>query len=97
MTPEVLLECFVEVAAAVRDALAPIDAVTRRERTNVGGQYALDLIADDAALAVLRKLPVRVVLGAEFFDRTKDIRQRVCMLEIQKHRHRPRKESDRLF
>ena len=61
MTPEVLLECFVDVAAAVRDALAPIDAVTRRERTNVGGQYALDLIADDAALTVLGKLPVRVV------------------------------------
>jgi len=61
MTPEGLLDCFVDVAAAVRDALAPIDAVKRRERTNVGGQYAIDLIADDAALTVLSKLPVRVV------------------------------------
>lgn len=61
MTPEVLLECFDEAAQAVRDALAPIDAVARRERTNVAGQYALDLIADHAALTVLRKLPVRIV------------------------------------
>jgi hypothetical protein len=61
MKPQGLLDCFVDVATAVRDALAPIDAVKRRERTNVGGQYALDLVADDTALTVLRKLPVRVV------------------------------------
>jgi fructose-1,6-bisphosphatase/inositol monophosphatase family enzyme len=61
MTPEVLLECFHEAARAVRDALTPIDAVARRERTNVAGQYALDLIADHAALTVLRKLPVCIV------------------------------------
>jgi fructose-1,6-bisphosphatase/inositol monophosphatase family enzyme len=61
MTPESLLACFDEVATAVRDALAPIDAATRRERTKVAGQYALDLIADRAALTVLGKIPVRVV------------------------------------
>ena len=61
MTPEALLDCFDDVARAVRDAVAPIDASTRRARTDVAGQYALDLIADDAALSVLRKLPVRVV------------------------------------
>jgi fructose-1,6-bisphosphatase/inositol monophosphatase family enzyme len=61
MTPESLIDCFDEAAAAVRDALVPLDPVTRRERTKVTGQYALDLIADRAALAVLRKLPVRVV------------------------------------
>ena len=61
MTPESLLDCFDEVATVVRDALAPIDAIARRERTKVAGQYALDLIADDAALTVLRKIPVRVV------------------------------------
>ena len=31
MTPDGLLDCFVDVAAAVRDALAPIDAVNRYE------------------------------------------------------------------
>lgn len=61
MTPEALLDCFDEAAQAVRDALAPLDPVARRERTDVAGQYALDLIADHAALTVLRKIPVRVV------------------------------------
>jgi fructose-1,6-bisphosphatase/inositol monophosphatase family enzyme len=61
MTPEHLVDCFDEAARAVLAAVAPIDAATRRARTNVPGQYALDLIADEAALAVLGKLPVRVV------------------------------------
>jgi len=61
MTPESLLDCFDAAAAAVRNALASLDPGTRRERTKVAGQYALDLIADEAALTVLRKLPVRVV------------------------------------
>jgi myo-inositol-1(or 4)-monophosphatase len=61
MTPEVLLDCFDEVARTVRAAVVPIDAGTRRARTNVPGQYALDLIADEAAIAILSKLPVRIV------------------------------------
>lgn len=61
MTPEALLDCFDDVARAVRDVVTSIDAVTRRARTKVAGQYALDVIADDAALALLSKLPVRVV------------------------------------
>jgi myo-inositol-1(or 4)-monophosphatase len=61
MTPEGLIECFDEAALAVRKAVTPIDAATRRARTNVPGQYALDLIADTAALEVLGKAPVRIV------------------------------------
>jgi fructose-1,6-bisphosphatase/inositol monophosphatase family enzyme len=61
MTPESLIDCFDEVAVAVRDALKPIDATTRRTRTNVAGQYALDVIADAAAIEILRKAPVRIV------------------------------------
>jgi myo-inositol-1(or 4)-monophosphatase len=61
MTPESLLDCFEEAATAVRAALHPLDPTVRRERTTVAGQYALDLIADEAALTVLRKMPVRVV------------------------------------
>lgn len=61
MTPEALIECFDDVALAVREAVTSIDAVTRRARTNVPGQYALDVIADAAALAVLDKMRVRVV------------------------------------
>jgi myo-inositol-1(or 4)-monophosphatase len=61
VTPEALLDCFDDVARAVRDVVTPIDAVTRRARTKVAGQYALDVIADEAALALLSKLPVRIV------------------------------------
>jgi fructose-1,6-bisphosphatase/inositol monophosphatase family enzyme len=61
MTPESLLDCFDEAAGAVRAALSPLDPITRRERTKVAGQYALDIVADRAALDVLAKLPVRVV------------------------------------
>ena len=61
MTPQALLDCFDDVAHAVRDAVASIDPVARRARTRVAGQYALDVIADDAALALLSKLPVRIV------------------------------------
>ena len=60
LTPEALLECFDDVAR-VREVVAPIDARTRRARTDVPGQYALDVIADAAALEVLRKAPVRIV------------------------------------
>jgi myo-inositol-1(or 4)-monophosphatase len=61
MTPETLIECFDDVAHAVRTAVTTIDVGTRRARTNVPGQYALDVIADAAALAVLDKMTVRVV------------------------------------
>jgi len=61
MTPEVLIECFDEVARAVRAAVIGIDPAAIRARTEVPGQYALDLVADRAALAVLGKLPVRIV------------------------------------
>ncbi len=61
MTPEALIDCFDDAARAVRDAVAKIDAATIRARTDTPGQYALDLVADTAALAVLQKLGVRVV------------------------------------
>ena len=61
MTPETLIACFDDAARAVRAAVTTIDAGTRRARTHVPGQYALDVIADAAALAVLDKLAVRVV------------------------------------
>jgi fructose-1,6-bisphosphatase/inositol monophosphatase family enzyme len=61
MTPELLLECFADAARAIRAAVTGIPVDRLRARTDVAGQYALDLVADDAALAVLRKLPVRIV------------------------------------
>jgi fructose-1,6-bisphosphatase/inositol monophosphatase family enzyme len=61
VTPDVLIECFTDAARAVHDAVTRIERDDRRARTGVAGQYALDLVADEAALAVLHALPVRVV------------------------------------
>lgn len=61
MTPDDLLEVFAETAVAVRDALLPVNGPARRNRTDVPGQYEIDLIADAAALRVLHRVPVRVV------------------------------------
>lgn len=61
LTAEQLLEAFADVAVAVGDAVRPLSAKQRRERTATAGQYALDLHADRAALGVLSKLPVRVL------------------------------------
>ena len=61
MTPDSLLACFHETADAVRDAVATLEGAARRGRTERPGQYALDVVADEAALAVLRRAGVRVV------------------------------------
>ena len=61
MTPDDLLELFDAAAAAVRDAVAAIDRDDMRDRTERPGQYALDLVADEAACAVLERAPVRIV------------------------------------
>ena len=61
VTPDQLIECFDETARAVREAVAGIDRSAVRARTDKPGQYALDVIADAAALEILRKLPVRIV------------------------------------
>ena len=61
MTPDLLLECFDDAARAVRESVRRIDGGGRRARTDIAGQYALDLAADAAARAVLQQLPVRLV------------------------------------
>jgi len=61
MTPDDLLELFDETARVVRAALTTVDPSQRRGRTDVPGQYAIDLVADAAALRVLHRVPVAVV------------------------------------
>ncbi len=61
MTPDEMLECFDEAARAVLDAVRGIGAESLRTRTGVAGQYALDLVADAAALRVLSKAPAHIV------------------------------------
>lgn len=61
MTPDALLALFRDVAGAIRDAVAKVEGTDRRARTEVPGQYAIDLVADAAALDLLAAAPVRVV------------------------------------
>lgn len=61
MTPDELLVLFDATAHAVREAVAPITGADRRARTDVPGQYAIDLVADAAALGVLHRAPIAVV------------------------------------
>ncbi|MFN8037285.1 MAG: inositol monophosphatase [Acidimicrobiia bacterium] len=61
MQPEDLLELFAETTRVVRAAVAGVDTSQRRARTDVPGQYAIDLVADAAALEVLHSVPVAVV------------------------------------
>jgi myo-inositol-1(or 4)-monophosphatase len=59
--PSDLLARFAAAADAVSEAVAARTGPARRARTDRPGQYALDLDADAAALAVLHDAPVRVV------------------------------------
>jgi myo-inositol-1(or 4)-monophosphatase len=61
VTPDALLDLFDATATAVRDAVAAMDRTELRSRTDRSGQYVLDIVADDAACAVLSKAPVRIL------------------------------------
>jgi fructose-1,6-bisphosphatase/inositol monophosphatase family enzyme len=61
MGPEPLLGLFEKTAVAIRDAVSTVIGDDRRARTDRPGQYAIDLVADRAALEVLGALPVTIV------------------------------------
>lgn len=61
METDDLIDLFERTAAAVRDVLEPVSGSERRARTQRPGQYAIDLIADAAALRVLAEAPVSVL------------------------------------
>jgi len=61
VTPDQLVNLFLETAAAVESALRPLVGADRRGGTDRPGQYAIDLVADAAALAVLGRAPVAVL------------------------------------
>ncbi len=56
-----LLELLVATAAAIEGAVRGVTGHDRRGRTERAGQYALDLVADAAALGVLGRAPVAVL------------------------------------
>jgi myo-inositol-1(or 4)-monophosphatase len=61
VTTDELLELLVATAAAVEQAVRGVSGRDRRARTDRAGQYALDLVADAAALEVLGRAPVAVL------------------------------------
>ena len=61
LTAHALLDVFDAAAAAHRAALAPLTGEQRRARTDVPGQYALDVVVDAAVVPVLLGADVAVV------------------------------------
>ena len=53
MDPSELIEMFGEVCEAITRAVDPIQGDDRRARTSRPGQYAIDIVADQAALAIM--------------------------------------------
>jgi len=61
VTNDDLLELLVATAAAVERAVGKVSGRDRRARTDRAGQYAIDLVADAAALDVLARAPLAVL------------------------------------
>ncbi|MCA1845132.1 MAG: hypothetical protein LC792_18450 [Actinobacteria bacterium] len=61
MNNDDLLQLLVDTAAAVERAVRGVTGPDRRGRTDRAGQYAIDLVADAAALEVLSRAPVAVL------------------------------------
>lgn len=53
MEPDALIEMFGDVCEVITRAVNPIKGTDRRARTTKSGQYAIDIVADEAALAIL--------------------------------------------
>lgn len=53
MEPGALIEMFGDVCEVITRAVHPITGADRRARTARPGQYAIDVVADEAALAIL--------------------------------------------
>ena len=61
MDPAELIAIFERVASDIGSAVKAMSPEARRGRTERAGQYALDLVADAAALATLKGLPATIV------------------------------------
>ncbi|MBK5289350.1 MAG: inositol monophosphatase [Acidimicrobiia bacterium] len=61
MEPDALIEMFGDVCEVITRAVNPITGADRRARTDRPGQYAIDVVADQAALAILGGREITVV------------------------------------
>jgi myo-inositol-1(or 4)-monophosphatase len=79
MEPGPLLELFGDVSAAITEALDPISGADRRARTAKPGQYAIDLVADEAALRLLHAHDLQVVSEESGVSGNRDARITVVL------------------
>ncbi|HEY1738224.1 MAG TPA: inositol monophosphatase family protein [Acidimicrobiia bacterium] len=70
--PHLLLDSFAEASKSVRRALDKLTHEQMNTRTGRVGQYGLDLVADGAALNVLRKLDVAIVSEESLYSGNDD-------------------------
>src|SRR4051794_29636716 len=61
MEPDALIEMFGDVCEEIALAVDPIHGPDRRARTSVPGQYAIDVVADVAAMKVMSYRELLVV------------------------------------
>ena len=61
LEPAELLEAFSAAGVAVRSAVGRLTDEQKKARTGRLGQYGLDLVADGAALRILKQLDVAIV------------------------------------
>lgn len=61
MDPAALLDAFADAGEAVARVVRPVVGADRRARTERRGQYAIDLLADEAALGVLAPLGLPIL------------------------------------
>jgi myo-inositol-1(or 4)-monophosphatase len=56
-----LISIFDGISSDIGDAIRALDPEERKRRTERSGQYAIDLVADDIALGVLKGFPATIV------------------------------------
>ena len=61
MNPEELLAVFEAATVAAAAAVEPLEGVERKKRTDRPGQYALDIVADEAVLPILKETGAAIV------------------------------------
>jgi myo-inositol-1(or 4)-monophosphatase len=59
--PDELIAIFERIAREIATAVKALSPEERRRKTERTGQYALDLVADDVALRILKGVPVTIV------------------------------------
>ena len=72
LDPQELLEAFSAAGVAVRNAVGHLSDEQKKARTGRVGQYGLDIVADGAALRILKQLDVAIVSEESAYSGNED-------------------------